>query len=168
MKGKVLAVLTAGLLAVTPVSVYAATEGQNLPIEAGETLVDIGDYDPMLMTTTAYYYGTIGSHGDRMRDGYVASSPELYGAAVAIYEAVDNGDGYELGDYIGVFEVRDTGYGYSTGEGKSRVRKDKKYAGTIESGLHLDVYKDSLDSCWDWMHLTNGMVYAVIVPQIEG
>ena len=141
---------------------------QDTPKEAGDKYYNGAINKPVLMETTAYYQGTIGSHGDRMREGYCAGDPELYGASVAIYEAIPTENGYSMGDFIGYFEMRDTGYGYSTGTGKSEVRSDKKYAGTIESGLHLDIYRDNLDRCWQWMHKTKGKVFAVIVPEVKG
>lgn len=123
---------------------------------------------PVLMETTAYCEGSIGSHGDRMHEGYCAGKPDLYGSSVAIYKAEETDDGYKLGEFIGYFELKDTGYGYSTGKGVSKLRPDKKYAGTIESGMHLDIYRTNLSRCWDWMHLTQGKVFAVIIPDVKG
>lgn len=141
---------------------------QETPQEPGDKYCNGAKNKPVLMETTAYYTGTHGSHGDKMREGYCAGDPELYGASVAIYEAIPTESGYELGDFIGYFEMRDTGYGYSTGTGKSEVRSDKRYAGTIESGLHLDIYRDNLDRCRAWMKRTQGKVFAVIVPNVKG
>ena len=134
------------------------------PRNIGDTIKTGAQNEPVLMATTAYYQGNIGSHGDRMKEGYVAFSPETYGAAVTIYEAIPQENGtFTIGELIDIFEIRDTGYGFSTGEGESIVRSDKKYAGTIESGLHLDVYRDNLLRCREWMQLTGGMCFAVVV-----
>lgn len=134
------------------------------PRNIGDTIKTGAQNEPVLMATTAYYQGNIGSHGDRMKEGYVAFSPETYGAAVTIYEAIPQENGtFTIGELIDIFEIRDTGYGFSTGEGESIVRSDKKYAGTIESGLHLDVYRDNLSRCREWMRLTGGMCFAVVV-----
>ena len=168
------ALLTAAIILAFPVTAYATPAAheqamsyiladQDKPQEPGDIYYSSED-KPVLMETTAYYQGTHGSHGDRMREGYCAGEPDLYGAAVTIYEAIETEDGYEIGDCLGIFELKDTGYGHSTGQGKSQVRADKRYAGTIESGLHIDVYRDNLSRCWDWMHLTQGRVFAVITP----
>lgn len=137
---------------------------QDKPKEAGDKFYMGEDNNPILMETTGYCHGTHGSHGDKMREGYAACAPELYGDAVMVYEAVKQDDGtYRMGDYIETFEIRDCGYGYSTGQGRSEVRSDKKYAGTIETGIHLDVYREDLSGCREWMKQTNGKIFAVVV-----
>lgn len=137
---------------------------QDKPKEAGDKFYMGEDNNPILMETTGYCHGTHGSHGDKMREGYAACAPEYYGDAVMVYEAVKQDDGtYRMGDYITTFEVRDCGYGYSTGQGRSEVRSDKKYAGTIETGIHLDVYREDLSGCREWMKQTNGKIFAVVV-----
>jgi len=136
---------------------------QDLPREPGDIFYGSEDR-PILMDTTAYYQGNYGSHGDKMREGYCAGDPDLYGAAVTIYEAIETEDGYQIGQCIGLFELRDTGYGRSSGKGKSRVRNDRRFAGTIESGTHLDIYRNDLSRCWEWMHRTQGKIFAVITP----
>lgn len=147
---------------------------QEAPTEIGDVLYsedpedDMSLYRPVLMETTAYCEGTIGSHGDRMREGYCACGPDMYGSAVMIYEAIPEEDGsYSMGDYIDTFEIRDTGYGYPTGEGRSELRPDKSSAGTIETGVHLDIYKYSYSECKSWMKLTQGKCFAIIV-NVEG
>lgn len=137
---------------------------QDKPTKAGDKFYSEYDSAPVLMETTGYCHGTIGSHGDKMREGYAAGSPEMYGAVVMIYEAVEQEDGsFMIGEYLDTLEIKDTGYGYSTGKGKSRVRADKKYQGTIEGGIHIDVYKPNLSGCKEWMKKTNGKVFALIV-----
>jgi len=137
---------------------------QDKPKEAGDKFYMGEDNNPILMETTGYCHGTRGSHGDKMREGYAACAPELYGDAVMVYEAVKQDDGtYRMGDYIETFEIRDCGYGYSTGQGRSEVRSDKKYAGTIEAGIHLDVYREDLSGCREWMQRTGGKIFAVVI-----
>lgn len=166
----------AALLTCIPVSVYGSTEkchelvmsyvlaDQDKPTKAGDKFYSEGETNPVLMETTGYYHGQYGSHGDKMREGYAAGSPEMYGAVVMIYEAIQQEDGtFRIGEYLDTLEIKDTGYGYSTGKGKSRVRADKQYQGTIEGGIHLDVYKPNLSGCKEWMKKTNGKIFAVIV-----
>ena len=138
---------------------------QDKPTEPGDILYSECDIKPVLMHTTAYCEGDTGSHGDRMKEGYCAAMPEQYGYAAILYEAVPQDDGtYQIGGYLDTLEIKDCGYGFSTGKGKSTVRSDKKHAGTIESGLHIDVYRSNLSRCWTWMKQTKGMVFVEIVP----
>ena len=142
---------------------------QDKPQEPGDRLyTDETASFPILLDTTGYCTGTHGSHGDRMRKGFVAYTPESYGLDLELYQAVETESGFELGEYIGRFEIKDTGYGRETGEGVSRVRKDKKTAGSIEVGKTLDVYHPTLKECKDWMKRTNGKVFAVIIEDPKG
>lgn len=137
---------------------------QDPPQEPGDYLYSEDGTAHRLMATTGYCHGTIGSHGNKMREGYAAGSPEMYGAVVMVYEAIEQEDGsFMIGEYLDTFEIKDTGYGYSTGKGKSNVRADKKYQGSIERGIHLDIYKPTLSGCREWMKKTNGKVFALIV-----
>ena len=144
---------------------------QDKPKEPGDILYT--EYEsgitPVLMHTTGYCEGTIGSHGDKMREGYCAASPEMYGSAAIIYEAIQQEDGtFQIGNYITTLEIKDTGYGYATNTGVSVVRPDKNIshagAGTIESGIHIDCYFNTLSGCWKWMKKTKGFVFVEIVP----
>lgn len=138
---------------------------QDPPQEPGDVLHSECDIKPVLMHTTAYCEGSHGSHGDRMKEGYCAAMPEQYGQAAVIYEAIQQEDGsYRIGSYLCTLEIKDCGYGFSTGSGKSTVRPDKAYAGTIESGLHIDVYRDNLSRCWQWMKKTRGFIFVEIIP----
>ena len=169
------ALLTAAIILALPVTAHATTchelvmsyimADQDKPTEPGDYLYNEDGRSHKLMYTTGYCEGSTGSHGDKMREGLCASAPELYGSVAIIYEALPQDDGtYEIGEYLDTLEIKDTGYGFSTGYGKSEVRRDKKHAGTIESGLHIDVYKSDLSRCWQWMKRTKGMVFVEIVP----
>lgn len=138
---------------------------QDPPQQPGDILYEGGHPFPVLLSTTGYYYGSHGSHGDKMRSGYCAYTSESYGAACIVYEALPQEDGsFQMGDYLTTLEIKDTGYGYPTGQGKSKVRPDKKSQGSIEAGESLDVYNPTLSGCREWMKLTKGYVFAVIVP----
>lgn len=137
---------------------------QDPPQEPGDYLYHEDGTAHRLTATTGYCHGTIGSHGDKMKTGYVAYTPESYGYAMMIYKAVETENGYELGDYIGMYEIRDTGYGKSTGTGKSAVRADKNSRGTIEAGLSVDAYHPTLAECRKWMKETNGMIFIQLIP----
>lgn len=165
----------AALLMAIPATAYGATAheqamsyilaDQDKPTKPGDKFyTPETDPNPMLCETTAYYEGSHGSHGDKMREGYAAAAPEMYGDAVMMYEAILQDDGtYRIGEYLDTVEIRDTGYGYSTGQGKSLVRRDKRYEGTIEGGIHIDVYKLNYARCKEWMKRTGGKVFAVFI-----
>lgn len=139
---------------------------QDLPQEPGDILYIDEDIEkcPKLVSTTGYHQGNVGSHGDTMRRGYVAFSPETYGYAIEVYQAVPTDEGYELGDYIGLYQIKDCGYGKSTGKGSSSVRSDKKHKGTIEAGLSVDNYFPTFSECKEWMQKTKGMIFIQIIP----
>lgn len=141
---------------------------QDKPVKAGDKFyTDEDEPNPVLVETTAYYTGVKGSHGDVMKEGYCAAAPELYGDVVMLYEAIPQDDGtYRIGEYLDTLLVKDTGYGYPTHQGRSKVRPDKGSMGTLESAdklLHIDVRKDTYSRCKDWMILTGGKAFAVIV-----
>ena len=141
---------------------------QDKPTEPGDYLyteTDERGHFPQLVSTTAYFEGTHGCRGDKMRSGYVAYTECTYGYAMEIYRAILQEDGtYQMGDYIGLFEVKDTGYGRSTGGGISRVRSDMKCQGTIEKGICVDAYFPTYSECVDWMKDTRGMVFIQVIP----
>ena len=139
---------------------------QDLPDEPGDILYLHEDRDkcPILVETTGYHRGKVGSHGDLMKKGYCAFAPEQYGTVLMLYEAIPTDSGYCMGDFITMLEVKDTGFGRETGEGKSKIRPDKKSKGTIEVGKSVDVFYPTLSECKEWMQQTNGMCFIQIVP----
>lgn len=144
---------------------------QDKPQKAGDYLYTEKDENgrfPQLLETTAYCQGSHGSRGDKMRHGYVAYTPESYGCAIDLYKAEKTEDGYKLGEYLGLFEVRDTGFGHETGQGRSSIRPDKKSKGSIEIGKTIDVFHPTYSECVTWMKETEGMVFAVIIPNVKG
>lgn len=165
------AILTASVLISTPCQAETCHEltmsyihHDQSPQKAGQTTKTLDG--AMLVETTAYNQGTHGSHGDKMRTGYVAYTPETYGYCMEIYEAIPTDAGYEVGEFIGLYEIRDCGYGRSTGTGgASSIRADKDSRGTIESGLSVDRYAPTLNECREWMRKTKGMIF---IRLIEG
>lgn len=145
------------------------------PQQLGDTIKTGAQNEPVLMETTAYYEGSIGSHGDRMREGYCAADPDLYGAVITLYEAIPQNNGtFTIGKMLGIYECRDCGYGYpltcvsANSEAvkpldHSITRRDRSVPGSIESGVHIDIFRSSYQRCVEWMKLTHGKVFAVIV-----
>ena len=177
MKKKAVSLLLAAavsLFSITPA--YASMEDchelvmsyiladQDAPQEPGDYLYHEDGTAHRLTETTGYCKGTHGSHGDRMKTGYVAYTPESYGYCMEVYKAEETENGYKLGDFIGLYEIRDTGYGKSTGQGKSAVRADKNSRGTIEAGLSVDRYAPTYSECKEWMKETQGMIFIRLIP----
>lgn len=162
MKKKILALML-GL------SVFSTTV-QGAPLSTRDLVEDYLEAESLppeeafLCNTTAYIHGDVCCRGAKAREGIVAAAPEWYGYAVMVYKAVETDDGYEQGEFIGLYEVLDTGYGKSTGDGiQSRIRKDKKSRGTIEVGQCIDVYKPTYAKAKEWMELTEGRCFIQLI-----
>lgn len=93
--------------------------------------------DAKLMRVTCYTAtGNCMANGEMPYEGCVAGKKEDIGKTAFIYDA-----NMEL---IGEFEIKDTG-------GK-----------LIRSGKRLDVYRDTLGRCKDWVHTYGDYLYVVI------
>ena len=95
--------------------------------------------------STAYYdvnnYG-YGANGRPLIEGLtLAGKPEWVGMSAVLYDTDMN--------YIGIYEFRDTGYGQSTGQGVSKLLKNKSI-GTIENGTCIDIYFSDYNKCKEW------------------
>ena len=177
MRSRFLTVIVAITLLSTPC--YAETchdlamsyiiHDQDPPTEPGDYLYHEDGTKHKLTETTGYCMGTHGSHGDKMKVGYVAYTPETYGYCMEIYQAIETDEGYKLGPYLGLYEIRDCGYGRRIKESdqaeqiQSRVTS-KSVQGTIEAGLSVDRYAPTYAECKEWMQETNGMIFIRIIP----
>lgn len=103
--------------------------------------------DPQLIRCTCYTADedAITASGQTVREGIVAFKPEYVGKYTCIIYENDNG---EVGKIIDVFEVQDTG-----GE-------------LIKSGERIDVYRDSLEGCYDWISEYGDYVFIQIIPTV--
>lgn len=115
-----------------------------IPIKANAT-----DYpeSPHLIRCTCYTapQGAITASGKAVREDIVAGKREWLGYACIIYE---NDDG-EVGDLIGYFEFCDTGG-----------------AKTLKTGKSIDVYRNTLDRCYDWIDEYGDYVFVQIIPAV--
>ena len=101
--------------------------------------------DLLLVDSTAYYdkygYGH-GADGRPLVEGLtLAGKREWLGMSAMVYDTDMN--------LIGIYEFRDTGYGQSTGQGSSKILKNRSI-GTIENGTCIDVYFDTYVDCVQW------------------
>lgn len=95
---------------------------------------------------TVYCDSGVTKSGQYTRDGIVAMNNEMLGKSVALYRY--NLDG-SVGEFIGWYEVLDTG---SNAE--------------LKAGKRIDVYKESIDLCWDWIAEYGDYVYAIIYDAV--
>ena len=108
---------------------------------------------PELIRCTVYTAkeGAITADGSKVREGIVAGKREWLGYTCIIYEN-DNG---KVGNLIGIYEFKDTGAGIDTdGDGKGD---------SIKKGKSIDVYRDTLDRCYDWIDQYGDYVFIQVV-----
>lgn len=102
------------------------------------------------MHTTAYCQGTVTASGVPVREGICAVKKEWIGKTALVF-ANNNG---QCGELIGIYECLDTGFGAdSDGDG----------IGSIQEGKVIDVYFSTLDRCKEWMKLTGGKCFVLLV-----
>lgn len=93
--------------------------------------------------------GAITASGRKVKEGYIAGRKEWcdQGYVVILYN--------ENMQYIGQFEFMDTGAGLDTdrdGKGDS-----------IRNGTSIDIYRNSLDRCYEWVNNYGDYVYMQII-----
>lgn len=96
------------------------------------------DYEmPTKIRCTCYTAteGSITASGEHVREGIVAGKRAWLGKVAILYDLDMN--------IIGIYEFKDTGAGIDTdGDGKGD---------SIKNGKSIDVYRDTLDECYDWI-----------------
>ena len=119
----------------------------SLPVEAAEPS------DLQLMRVTCYTYpaGSKTASGSEVREGIVAGKRDWMNALVILYDADMN--------FIGYFEVKDTGFG---------IDKDGDGVGSIQAGTSIDVFRSSLDRCYEWTERHGDYCYVQVIPDAEG
>jgi 3D (Asp-Asp-Asp) domain-containing protein len=125
-----------------------------IPVHATPLQADnYPEIEPQLIRCTVYTAeeGDITADGSKVREGIVAGKREWLGYTCIMYEN-DNG---EIGDLIGIYEFKDTGAGIDTdGDGKGD---------SIKKGLSIDVYRDTLERCNEWIEEYGDYVFVQIV-----
>ena len=119
----------------------------SMPVRAEEIT------EPQLIRCTCYTAseGAITADGSKPIEGFIAGKREWLGYLCIMYEN-DNG---KVGDLIGYFDFRDTGAGIDTdGDGKGD---------TIKNGKSVDVYRDSLEGCYEWVRQYGDYVFVKII-----
>jgi hypothetical protein len=119
----------------------------SLPAEASEK------YPVRKMRVTVYTYpeGSITASGCEVREGIVAAKKEWMNALVVLYDMDMN--------FIGYFEVKDTGFG---------IDWDGDGIGSIQEGTSIDVFRDDLDRCKEWIEKYGDYCYVQIITDAEG
>ena len=119
----------------------------SLPAEASEK------YPVRKMRVTCYTYppGSITASGCEVREGIVAAKKEWMDALVVLYDTDMN--------LIGYYEVKDTGFG---------IDQDGDGIGSIEEGTSIDVFRDSLERCYEWIERYGDYCYVQIITDAKG
>ena len=140
MKKRILSVLLV-LLMLFLILLYS------LPAEASEK------YPVRKMRVTCYTYppGSITASGCEVREGIVAAKKEWMDALVVLYDTDMN--------LIGYYEVKDTGFG---------IDQDGDGIGSIEEGTSIDVFRDSLERCYEWIERYGDYCYVQIITDAKG
>ncbi len=114
----------------------------SLPAEAADK------YPVRKMRVTCYTYppGSITASGSEVREGIVAAKKGWMDALVILYDTDMN--------FIGYFEVKDTGFG---------IDKDGDGIGSIENGTSIDVFRSSLERCYEWTERYGDYCYVQII-----
>lgn len=90
--------------------------------------------------------------GTPVHEGIVAGKRSWMGKTAIIYDMNMN--------LIGIYEFKDTGAGIDTdGDGKGD---------SIIRGKSIDIYRDTLDRCYEWIALYGDYVYMQIVEGAAG
>ena len=104
-----------------------------------------GIEEPMRVEMTCYHYtGNLCRNGKEPREGTCAYLKEYFGDYLIVAYEDDNG---QPGELIGYFEVYDTGYGRPT----EHLKEDGTPYGTLELGMSIDIYRDTLDRCYEFI-----------------
>ena len=90
--------------------------------------------------------GNVARYGGYPYEGIIYGRYEDLGDVVIAYEVAEDGS---IGDYIGIFEYRDTGS-----------------ANTLVNGTSIDMYRDTLDRCYDWVDSYGDYVYILRVHAV--
>lgn len=93
---------------------------------------------PTKIRCTCYCEGKVTASGDAVREGIVAGRRDWIGKTAVIYDMDMN--------LIGVYEFKDTGS-----------------AKSLRNGTSIDVYRTSLDRCYDWVRTYGDYVYLEII-----
>lgn len=108
------------------------------------------DYEmPTKIRCTCYTAteGSITASGEHVREGIVAGKRAWLGKVAILYDLNMN--------IIGIYEFKDTGAGIDTdGDGKGD---------SIKKGKSIDVYRDTLDECYEWIRTYGDYVLMMIV-----
>ena len=110
----------------------------SMPVQAEEIT------EPQLIRCTCYTAseGAVTADGSKPIEGYIAGKREWLSYLCVMYEN-DNG---KVGNLIGYFDFRDTGG-----------------AETLKNGKSIDVYRDSLEGCYDWIAQYGDYVFVQII-----
>lgn len=105
--------------------------------------------EPIKIRCTCYTSseGSITATGKKVREGIVAGKREWLGCVAILYDMDMN--------LIGYYEIEDTGAGIDT--------NNDGVGDTIKNGRSIDVFRNSLEGCYEWVSQYGDYVYMQVV-----
>lgn len=120
-------------------------------------LVDAKEPELKKVRMTCYTHtGNPCRNGKMPREGICAYQYEYLNWMAIVY-ADDNG---KPGEIIGYFEIFDTGYGIETDIENPKTGKNY---GTLEIGTSIDIFRDSLEGCCEFIEQYGDTCFVQIV-----
>ena len=118
-----------------------------LALNANVKAADFSQPTKIRCTCYTAKQGAITASGEPVREGIIAAKKSWIGKTAIIYDMDMN--------LIGVFEIKDTGAGIDTdGDGKGD---------SIINGKSIDVFRNTLDGCYEWVGKYGDYVYFQII-----
>ena len=115
------------------------------------------EYDPcpidgaIRVRVTCYCTGEITADGSAVREGIAAYAPEYLNQGYVAMLFNDDGE------FFGYYELKDTGFG---------ADPDGDGVGTIQEGKTIDIYRSSLDRCYEFTKEFGDWGYVVLVKGV--
>lgn len=119
------------------------------------TSVQAADFlQPTKIRCTCYTSteGSITASGEPVKEGIIAGKKAWIGKTAILYDMDMN--------FIGIYEFKDTGAGIDTdGDGKGD---------SIKNGKSIDMYRETLERCKEWIGSYGDYVYMQIIEGAAG
>lgn len=132
--------------------VLSATMGIALAMNVNVSAADFKEPTKIRCTCYTSTEGSVTASGESVREGIVAGKREWLGKLAVLYDMDMN--------FIGIYEFKDTGAGIDTdGDGKGD---------SIKNGKSIDIYRDTLSGCKEWIHTYGDYVQMMIIEGAAG
>lgn len=132
--------------------IIGATVGIALAMNVNVAAADFTQPTKIRCTCYTSTEGSVTASGESVREGIVAGKREWLGKIAVLYDMDMN--------FIGIYEFKDTGAGIDTdGDGKGD---------SIKNGKSIDIYRDTLSGCKEWIRTYGDYVHMMIIEGAAG